>query len=130
MPGTSQRLELWGGVECTVNRVGDEHFDQLELNGHARRADDLRLFADLGIAALRYPVLWERTERDGESKRDWRFAGERPPPIRPPRVGPVVRVVPPRRRPPPPAPLPAPLPTRAPRLAPAAAPRVPPGGGR
>ncbi|MFL5929136.1 MAG: family 1 glycosylhydrolase [Gaiellaceae bacterium] len=93
MPGTSQRLELWGGVECTVNRVGDEHFDQLELNGHARRPDDLRLFADLGIAALRYPVLWERTERDGESKRDWRFADERLPLIRELGMRPIVGLV-------------------------------------
>ena len=22
-------LEMWGGVECTVNRVGDRWFDQL-----------------------------------------------------------------------------------------------------
>jgi len=34
--------ELW--VECTVNCVGDEYFDQIELNGHAKRADDLDLF--------------------------------------------------------------------------------------
>lgn len=26
-------LEVWGGVECTVNRVCDEYFDQLERNG-------------------------------------------------------------------------------------------------
>ncbi len=28
-------LELRGGVECTVNRVGDRVFDQMERNGHA-----------------------------------------------------------------------------------------------
>ena len=43
-------LELWAGVECTVNRVGDEYFDQLERNGHAHRLDDLDLFADLACA--------------------------------------------------------------------------------
>jgi len=49
------------GLECTVNRVGDEYFDQIELNGHAKRADDLDLFASLGVHAMRYPILWERT---------------------------------------------------------------------
>ena len=57
--------ELWGGVECTVNRVGGRFFDQLELSGHARRASDLDLFAALGVRALRYPVLWERTAPEG-----------------------------------------------------------------
>jgi dTDP-4-dehydrorhamnose reductase len=54
-------LEVWAGVECTVNRVREEYFDQLERNGHAMRLDDLDLFAELGIKAIRYPVLWERT---------------------------------------------------------------------
>ena len=31
-------LELWGGVECTVNRVGDRFFDQMRAVG-ARRPD-------------------------------------------------------------------------------------------
>jgi len=54
--------ELWGGVECTVNRVGDEFFDQLEFSGHDRRLDDFDRFAALGLTALRFPVLWERTQ--------------------------------------------------------------------
>ena len=53
-------LELWGGIECTVNRVGDRYIDQVVLTGHQQRLDDLDRFADLGIRALRYPVLWER----------------------------------------------------------------------
>lgn len=60
MPGEPSadtlRLELWAGVECTVNRVGDEYYDQLEINGHAERAGDLELFAatkSLGLAAPR-----------------------------------------------------------------------------
>ena len=63
MPGAP--LELWGGVECTVNRVGDRYFDQLERNGHAARLSDLGLFAGLGVRAMRYPVRWERTPADG-----------------------------------------------------------------
>ena len=41
--------EVWGGVECTVNRVADEVFDQLELTGHASRIADLDHIAALGI---------------------------------------------------------------------------------
>ena len=54
-------MELWGGHECTVNRVGDRFCDQTALTGHHDRIDDVERFAALGITALRYPVLWERT---------------------------------------------------------------------
>jgi dTDP-4-dehydrorhamnose reductase len=57
-------LELWGGVECTINRVGDSWYDQLEFNGHRERLEDLDLFAAMGIRRLRQPVLWERHCRD------------------------------------------------------------------
>src|SRR3954468_24067362 len=73
----SQPLELWAGVECSVNRVGDRFFDQLERNGHACRREDLDLFAGLGVRALRYPVLWERTAPEGLASADWRWADER-----------------------------------------------------
>jgi len=53
-------LELWGGIESTINRVGDTYFDQLARSGHLRRIEDLDLFAELGIRAIRYPVTWER----------------------------------------------------------------------
>ncbi|HJQ70626.1 MAG TPA: family 1 glycosylhydrolase [Blastocatellia bacterium] len=69
--------ELWGGVECTVNRVGDRFFDQLERSGHDIRADDLDLFAALGVSALRYPVLWERTAPAGLESADWSWPRER-----------------------------------------------------
>jgi dTDP-4-dehydrorhamnose reductase len=69
--------ELWGGVECTLNRVGDRWFDQLERSGHADRAADLERIASLGIRALRYPVLWERTAPRGIETADWRWADER-----------------------------------------------------
>jgi dTDP-4-dehydrorhamnose reductase len=70
-------LELWGGVECTVNRVGLRYFDQLERGGHASRPEDLELFAGLGIKALRQPVLWERTAPEGLERADWAWADER-----------------------------------------------------
>lgn len=70
-------LEVWGGIECTVNRVGDRYFDQLELNGHANRIEDLDRFAALGIQAIRYPILWERIAPDGLEQADWSWADER-----------------------------------------------------
>jgi len=70
-------LEVWAGLECTVNRVGEEYFDQLERNGHALRLNDLDLFAELGIKAIRYPVLWERIAPDGLENADWSWTDER-----------------------------------------------------
>lgn len=66
-------MELWGGHECTVNRVEDRFCDQNRLTGHEDRIEDLQLFADLGVKALRYPVLWERAgpERPGEYDFSW-----------------------------------------------------------
>ncbi len=73
----SRALELWGGLECTVNRVGDVFFDQMERNGHATRVSDLHLFAGLGIRAIRYPVLWERVAPDSFEGIDWSWVDER-----------------------------------------------------
>jgi dTDP-4-dehydrorhamnose reductase len=68
-------LELWGGFECTVNRLGNSYFDQNVRTGHHDRPQDLDLVASLGITRLRYPVLWERTERDG--RLDWTWSDAR-----------------------------------------------------
>jgi dTDP-4-dehydrorhamnose reductase len=70
-------LELWGGIECTVNRVSDRYFDQVVRTGHHDRIDDLDRFAELGISALRYPVLWERVVPDGPDQPDWAWSDER-----------------------------------------------------
>lgn len=67
-------LELWGGVECTVNRVGDTFRDQIALSGHDERLDDLDLFAGLGLSALRTPLLWERIAPEHGGEPDWRHA--------------------------------------------------------
>ncbi|HUQ21062.1 MAG TPA: dTDP-4-dehydrorhamnose reductase [Gemmatimonadaceae bacterium] len=75
--GSDDRLQLWGGVECTVNRVGNRYFDQLELSGHARRDGDLDLCADLGITVLRYPLLWERGAPGNLSEASWKWSDER-----------------------------------------------------
>ena len=70
-------MDLWGGVECTVNRVGDRYRDQTRLSGHHDRLDDLALLASLGLKKLRYPVLWERVAPDRPDDRDWGWSDER-----------------------------------------------------
>ena len=52
-------LELWGGIECTMVRVGDDYRDQLAETGHKARFGDIDAMASLGIKAVRYPILWE-----------------------------------------------------------------------
>src|SRR4051794_3937489 len=68
---TSTPPELWGGVECTINRIRDRYRDQLLHFGHYHRLEDLDRFAALGISALRVPVLWERIAPEGLSQADW-----------------------------------------------------------
>lgn len=68
-------LELWGGVECTVNRVGDRYHDQIARSGHDGRIADLDAIAGLGLRTLRYPLLWERMAAGGAAA--WAWADER-----------------------------------------------------
>ena len=52
-PAQSTGIELWGGLECTVNRVHNRYFDQLDLSGHSSRVSDIDLIATLGIRTIR-----------------------------------------------------------------------------
>jgi len=63
--------EIWGGVECTINRVGDVYRDQLEYTGHYTRENDIDLFAGLGIKALRFPILWEKHQPAVDTNINW-----------------------------------------------------------
>ena len=92
-PHTGRALpDVWGGVECTVNRLGDRYFDQLELTGHARRLSDLDHIAPLGIRTLRYPVLWERVMR-APGEYDWSWSDERLGRLRELGIDPIVGLV-------------------------------------
>jgi dTDP-4-dehydrorhamnose reductase len=68
--------DVWAGVECSWLRVGDWACDQLALTGHDRRIEDLDLLGQLGVKAVRYPVLWGRTTRS-EQATDWAWASRR-----------------------------------------------------
>jgi dTDP-4-dehydrorhamnose reductase len=63
-------LELWGGLECSVVRVGADMRNQIVETGHHERAGDLDLVAELGIKTLRYPVIWE-TVSPSPDHDDW-----------------------------------------------------------
>jgi dTDP-4-dehydrorhamnose reductase len=67
-------LALWGGIECTVNRVGDRYFNQATQSGHESRPEDIDRLQSLGVTAMRYPVLWERIAPDGLEHADWQVA--------------------------------------------------------
>src|SRR3954466_352010 len=75
--GMEKSLQLWGGVECTVNRVGDRFFNQLERNGHWDRANDLDRFAAIGLRTLRFPVLWELLAPEHDVEPDWSWSDGR-----------------------------------------------------
>jgi dTDP-4-dehydrorhamnose reductase len=70
-------LELWGGTECTVVRVGDRWGDQSHLSGHHLRDADLDLFAQVGFKAMRYPVIWERVAPGDPEDCDWSWTDAR-----------------------------------------------------
>lgn len=88
-----QGLAPWGGVECTVNRVGDLFFDQLERSGHAHRPDDVDRFASLGFRTLRFPALWERIAPHALEATDWAWVDERMARLRALGITPVVGLV-------------------------------------
>lgn len=64
-------LQLWGGLECTVARIGDQFRNQIRETGHHDRPGDLDLIAALGLRTLRYPVLLESIAPRHPDKHDW-----------------------------------------------------------
>ena len=86
-------LELWGGPECTVIRIEDRYGDQLRLTGHHDREDDLDRLAELGISAVRYPVLWERVSPDHPEAQEWAWRDRRIAGLRTRGIRPIVGLV-------------------------------------
>lgn len=86
-------LAIWGGLECTINRVGDRYFSQAKRNGHAERPDDIERFAGLGIQAMRYPVLWEQVAPDGIEQADWALTDVRLSQLRDNGIAPILGLV-------------------------------------
>jgi dTDP-4-dehydrorhamnose reductase len=70
-------LELWGGVECSVVRIGDAYRNQLVDTGHSARFADLDLMAELGIRAVRYPILWVTVAPETPTELDFSWHDKR-----------------------------------------------------
>src|SRR5687767_13724726 len=69
--------DIWGGLECTINRVNNNFFDQFEYSGHYEREGDIESIASLGIKKLRYPVLWEKHQPEKDTLIDWTWTEKR-----------------------------------------------------
>ena len=64
-------------MECTINRVRDQYFNQLKLSGHWHREKDLERFAELGLRTLRFPILWESIAPKSFDEIDWSWPDRR-----------------------------------------------------
>jgi dTDP-4-dehydrorhamnose reductase len=64
-------MEIWGGIECSINRIQDQYFDQLAYQDHYNRIEDLEIVADLGISKIRYPILWEKNKPEKDEPIKW-----------------------------------------------------------
>lgn len=89
----NNQLELWGGIECTINRVKNRFFDQLEFSDHYNRPGDLEAVAELGIKALRYPVLWEKHQPYPAKQLSWNFVGNQLHKLKHYQIEPIVGLV-------------------------------------
>ena len=77
MTSAAPPLELWGGVECTVVRIGDDYRNQLVETGHTSRIGDLDAMAELGVKAVRYPIVWETVAPEVPSELDFSWHDRR-----------------------------------------------------
>lgn len=93
MTPDSSKLHLWGGLECTICRVGDSYTRQLDRSAHATRDGDIARFAELGMQAIRYPVLWEQIAPDDVESADWSWPDERLVQLRKAGIEPIVGLV-------------------------------------
>jgi dTDP-4-dehydrorhamnose reductase len=68
---------LWGGVECTLVRIGDDYRNQIVETGHSARFADIDAMAELGVKAVRYPILWESVAPESPSELDFSWHDRR-----------------------------------------------------
>ena len=89
----SDRIALWGGLECSVTRIGDTFRDQFADTGHRARTEDLQAVAELGIRTLRYPVLWESVAPHDPSICDWTWHDRQMETLRTLGIAPIVGLI-------------------------------------
>ena len=87
-------FEIWASPEPTIARIGANAFrNQLVETGHATRASDLDLLASLGVAATRYPVLWEACAPHDPAHVDLAWAASRLERLRDLGIDPIVTLL-------------------------------------
>lgn len=86
-------IDIWGGIECTINRVNNEYFDQCEYSGHYKRDNDIDLIGSLGITMLRYPVLWEKHQAEKDTVINFAFAERNLEKLKALKIQPIVGLV-------------------------------------
>jgi dTDP-4-dehydrorhamnose reductase len=69
--------ELWGGAECTIVRLHDAYRDQAAETGHKDRRADFDLMAELGVTAVRFPILWEAIAPETPDRLDFAWTDDR-----------------------------------------------------
>ncbi len=88
------RPEIWASPEPTVARIAVGRCrDQLRESGHEQRHDDIDRIAALGVAATRYPVLWEKVAPHHPQSRDYSWAAQRLNALRDAGVEPIVTLL-------------------------------------
>lgn len=65
--------KIWGGMECTINRVQDRYMDQFELSGFYDNPAYLDSVIGLGFKQIRFPILWEKHEPERCCPIEWAF---------------------------------------------------------
>ncbi len=85
--------EVWGGIECTINRIKSEYKDQLSYAKHYSRNADIDSIGELGIKKLRYPVLWEHHQQSTDQDIDWSWTEKQLSKIRAKGIEPIVGLV-------------------------------------
>lgn len=86
-------FSLWGGLECTINRVQSTYYDQFQLAGHYDNNKLMHEFNDLEFSAFRFPVLWEKYGSAGSSSPEWQFADNQLELLRQKKINPVIGLV-------------------------------------
>jgi dTDP-4-dehydrorhamnose reductase len=75
MVTTEPALAVWGGLECSINRVCDRYLDQFGMANLYAQPNKEEV-AGLGMEKLRFPVLWERHQPEPASVIDWSYCDE------------------------------------------------------
>jgi dTDP-4-dehydrorhamnose reductase len=87
------RPEIWGGIECTINRVNDNYLDQLALGRVYQKPEYIDQIINLGIKALRFPVLWEKHQPHKKTPFNFHWAKTNLEKLRAAHIEPIVGLV-------------------------------------